>query len=47
MIFFIASLPLKFRQLYQFKIKLRKDFGFKKSKGKDKIVEGQVYFRKF
>ena len=29
----------------QFKIKLRKDFGFKKSKGKDKIVEGQVYFR--
>lgn len=29
----------------QFKIKLRKDFGFKKSKGKNKIVEGQVYFR--
>ena len=29
----------------QFKIKLRKDFGFKKSKGKDKIVEGHVYFR--
>ena len=29
----------------QFKIKLRKDFGFKKSNGKDKIVEGQVYFR--
>lgn len=29
----------------QFKIKLRKDFGFKKLKGKDKIVEGQVYFR--
>ena len=29
----------------QFKIKLRKDFGFKKTKGKDKIVEGQVYFR--
>ena len=29
----------------QFKIKLRKDFGLKKSKGKDKIVEGQVYFR--
>ena len=24
---------------------MRKDFGFKKSKGKDKIVEGQVYFR--
>ena len=29
----------------QFKIKLRKDFGFKKSKRKNKIVEGQVYFR--
>lgn len=29
----------------QFKIKLRKDFGFKKTNGKDKIVEGQVYFR--
>ena len=29
----------------QFKIKLRKDFGFKKSNEKDKIVEGQVYFR--
>lgn len=29
----------------QFKIKLRKDFGFKKSNGKDKIIEGQVYFR--
>ena len=29
----------------QFKIKLRKDFGFKNSKGKDKIVEGYVYFR--
>ena len=29
----------------QFKIKLRKDFGFKKLKGKDKVVEGQVYFR--
>lgn len=29
----------------QFKIKLRKDFGFKNSKGKDKIVEGHVYFR--
>lgn len=29
----------------QFKIKLRKDFGFKKSQRKSKVVEGQVYFR--
>lgn len=29
----------------QFSIKLRKDFGFKKAKGKEKYVSGQVYFR--
>ena len=29
----------------QFSIKLRKDFGFKKVKGKEKYVSGQVYFR--
>lgn len=29
----------------QFSIKLRKDFGFKEVKGKEKYVSGQVYFR--
>lgn len=29
----------------QFSIKLRKDFGFKKAKGEDRYVSGQVYFR--